>query len=281
MDWKTAIGNREQGELRVRGYPLRDLIGKLTYAQHLGLLLKGELPLPEEHVALDALLVATSDPRAEFLPNFVSRQATAAGNTLETSISTGLLMISGLSGDSVSGCMELILQTMDLVADGGLGLDEAALEMATRQLDGGALPAGFQEAGSEPDQVATHLVTLVQGLNLPLSGPIRVLRALEVALTIKLDSHAPISLAGAVAACLCELDLPPEMGNGFFLLGQLPALIAHYLEEKRTEHQGAPVEIGKVDYEGIEARELESAPLPSPAEASRPLGNIEPAEGIS
>ena len=42
--WKTAITEIGPGNIRVRGYHITDIMEKLTYAQAVYLILKGELP---------------------------------------------------------------------------------------------------------------------------------------------------------------------------------------------------------------------------------------------
>jgi citrate synthase len=41
----------------------------------------------------------------------------------------------------------------------------------------------------------------------------------------------PLNVDGAIAAVLCELCVPPEMGNGFFAIARTVELIAHVFDE--------------------------------------------------
>ena len=65
-----------------------------------------------------------------------------------------------------------------------------------------------------------------------------------------------ITLVGAMAAALCELNFSPEVGNAFLLLGRMPSLVAHYMEEKIRETPGRVVEPASVTYDGEAPREL-------------------------
>jgi citryl-CoA lyase len=256
MEWKTAIAEVKENEVRVRGYGLQDLMGKLTFSQMVALLLKGELPSPEEHILLDAILVAASERGALAPSALISRQASAAGSPVHSAVSAGLLSLSSETGLAVESCMFKILETMDLVAEKNKSLEEAAMEVVAATVGAGGRLPGFGTTAQEPDQVSTTLLELVEGLDLPLAGATGVIRALEVALAAQLDRHIPVNLSGAMAAALCELNYPPEVGNAFFLMGRLPGLVAHYVEERVREKPGRVVDASAVSYDGPASREL-------------------------
>jgi len=46
--WKTAITDIGPGKIRVRGYAIADIMEKLSYAEAVYLILKGQLPTPAE-----------------------------------------------------------------------------------------------------------------------------------------------------------------------------------------------------------------------------------------
>jgi citrate synthase len=256
MEWKTAIAEVKDNEVRVRGYALQDLIGKLTYSQVLALLLRGELPTPEEHILLDAILVAASERGAQAPSTLITRQAASAGAPVHSAVTAGLLSLSSETGLAVESCMSRIFDTMDLVSEKGMPLEDAAMAVVETALsDRGRLP-GFGTAAQEPDQVATTLLGLIEGLDLPLAGACSVVRALEVALAAQTDRHIPINLSGAIAAALCEMNFPAEVGNAFYLMGRLPGLVTHFVEERMRQKAGRLVSGSEAGYDGPEPREL-------------------------
>jgi citrate synthase len=256
MDWKSAISEVKDNEVRVRGYLLQDLIGKLTYSQMVALLLKGELPSPEEHIVLDALLVAASERGSQAPSALISRQAAAAGANVHAAISAGLLSLSDDTGLAIETCMQTIFETMDLVAEKSLSLEDAAMQIVSQYSAAGRRVPGFGTSSQESDQLAATLLGLVEALELPMAGATRVVHALEVALAAQRDRHIPLNLAGAMAAALCELNFPAQAGNAFFLMGRVPGLIAHVLEEKQREQPGRIVDPSSAGYDGVAAREL-------------------------
>ena len=61
LHWNTSITKIEPNKISVRGYPIADLLGNVSYPQMVYLLFKGELP--EENVGkmIDAILVSSVD----------------------------------------------------------------------------------------------------------------------------------------------------------------------------------------------------------------------------
>ena len=47
-NWKTAITKVESGKIHVKGYNITDIMEKLSYAETVFLILKGELPSKAE-----------------------------------------------------------------------------------------------------------------------------------------------------------------------------------------------------------------------------------------
>ena len=45
----------------------------------------------------------------------------------------------------------------------------------------------------------------------------------------------PINVDGALAAILYDLEIPPHLGNAFFMIARTPGLVAQISEEKERE----------------------------------------------
>ena len=59
--WSTAITDIAPGRIRVRGYAITDIMEKLSYAEAVFLILKGQLPSPAEAELMNAVLVSSID----------------------------------------------------------------------------------------------------------------------------------------------------------------------------------------------------------------------------
>jgi citrate synthase len=94
----------------------------------------------------------------------------------------------------------------------------------------GKRASGFGHRIHTKDPRTQKLFSLAEELGL--AGKfIRIARAVEKGLEEFLGKRLPINVDGAIAALLCELDIPPEIGNAFFIIARVPGLVAHVHEE--------------------------------------------------
>ena len=56
--WKTKVSKVGEHQILIRGYPLEEVIGNLTYTEAIYLTIRGELPTEREREMMDALLCA-------------------------------------------------------------------------------------------------------------------------------------------------------------------------------------------------------------------------------
>lgn len=59
--WTTSIIRMRPGEIRLRGYAVEDLIGRISYPQMVWLMTRGDLPNAAQASLLEAALVAGVD----------------------------------------------------------------------------------------------------------------------------------------------------------------------------------------------------------------------------
>src|SRR3712207_8028883 len=59
--WRTGISRIRPGEILLRGYPVEQLIGEVSFAEMIWLLLRGDLPSAAQRRLLEAALVAAVD----------------------------------------------------------------------------------------------------------------------------------------------------------------------------------------------------------------------------
>ena len=89
--WQTAICKVESGggheEIIVRGHRLGDLIGRISFAEVMFLMLQGRLPAPPQARVLDALLVASIE-HGIAPPSMISRCFASYGADLQVAVGT-------------------------------------------------------------------------------------------------------------------------------------------------------------------------------------------------
>ena len=78
--WRTAITEIKRGEIRVRGYDIVDMMGRLSFSDAVFLVLKGELPTKQESEMMRAILVSGIDHGATPPSVLSTRNVLSGGN---------------------------------------------------------------------------------------------------------------------------------------------------------------------------------------------------------
>jgi citrate synthase len=66
----------------------------------------------------------------------------------------------------------------------------------------------------------------------------------------------PINVDGAIAAILVDLEIPPDIGNAFFIMARIPGLVAQIFEEQTRERPMRRIHPTDVSYDGPGPRSL-------------------------
>jgi citrate synthase len=89
--WKTAITEIGPNTIRVRGYAVDELMGQVSFARVIYLVLRGELPTEPQGRLLDAMLVSCIDHGATPPSTLAARTAVSTGAPLNAALAAGLL----------------------------------------------------------------------------------------------------------------------------------------------------------------------------------------------
>jgi len=77
--WRTEIIEMSPGVIRFRGYPIEELIGRVSLAQMIWLMTRGELPSRAQGELLDAALMAGVDHGPQAPSIAIARMAATCG----------------------------------------------------------------------------------------------------------------------------------------------------------------------------------------------------------
>lgn len=230
--WRTALVETGPGVVRLRGYPIEDLMGRVSWASVVGLLLRGELPEEWERELLEAVLVAGVDhgPMAPSIA--IARMAATCGVSLSAAVAAGLAAIGDVHGGAGEQCMELLYR-VDRRRDETGQLGEA-VRAVLEEFGSERVPGFGHRIHREADPRAVRLGELVrrcadQGR---VSG--RFLEAaaeLEARLAERKGKRIPMNVDGAIAVALCELGFPARVGRAVFILSRCLGVVAHALEQ--------------------------------------------------
>ena len=227
--WRTSIIDMEPGKIEIRGNPIQDLIGTLSFAEMIWLMAMGTPIVGAQAKLFEAALVAAVDHGPQAPSIAAARMAATCGIGLQNAMATGLNML----GDVHGGAGEQALALYHHVErEGPEGLD-ASLSAWTSE-HGPYLP-GFGHRFHKPtDPRAPRLLALVddaadQGA---VSGTYAAIgRAIEKQLVDQKGKPVPMNIDGATAVIYAELGCPAPLARGFFGLSRSVGILAHAWEQ--------------------------------------------------
>ena len=228
--WETAISDIAPGQIVLRGHRVEDLIGNISYAGMVGLLV-GNLKLSEVQAGLlEAALVAGVDHGVRAPSIAAARMAATCGIPLNCAVATGINLLGNDHGGAGEQCMEMLYE----VGDADVGAEVAARTVDTRLRVGANVPGfGHQlhKAGDPRRAPLLHLVEQAQAAG-EVSGRYKeAALAVEVALSAAKGRDLTMNIDGATAMIYCELGFPSLAGKGLFSLSRGVGIVAHALEE--------------------------------------------------
>src|SRR5215475_13836622 len=99
------------GIIRFRGFPIEQLIGRVSFPQMIWLMLKGDLPSAEQGALLEAALVAAVDHGPQAPSIAIGRMAVTCGLPLNGAMASAINVLDDIHGGAGQQCM-LLLQAI-------------------------------------------------------------------------------------------------------------------------------------------------------------------------
>ncbi len=253
--WKTAITKIEPNKVAVRGYPIDQLMGRISFGEMVYLVLKGDLPTPEVGKLMDAILVSSVDHGATPPSALAARTVASGGAPLTTAIAAGIMAINKHHGGAIEGCMRVLQEVVEYKREKGLDAPTAAREkMAEFRAKKMRVP-GYGHRVHSDDPRTRRLFALAEEVGVA-GEYIEMAHALRQAIQESLGRDLPMNVDGGIAAVLCELGFPPELGNGFFAISRTVGLTAQVYEEQTRERPMRKISPTAQEYDGPPEREF-------------------------
>jgi citrate synthase len=255
LHWKTAITSVQPNKIRLRGYAMDQLMGKISFSQAIYLVLKGELPSPEVGRLMDAIFVSSVDHGAGPPSVLAARTVASTGAELHAAIAAGVLAISRYHGGAIEEGMNFFLAIGRRAGEKKISEEEAAKEILAEMKARGERASGFGHRVHTQDPRTEKLFSLAEELGLA-GACVRIARTVESVLKETLGKPLPINVDGAIAAVLGDLGIPPEIGNAFFIIARVPGLVAHIQEERTRMRPMRKIHPSDFEYDGPGEREV-------------------------
>jgi citrate synthase len=255
LHWKTAITDVKPNKIALRGYPVDQLMGQITFSQAIYLVLKGEMPNPEVGRLIDAIFVSSVDHGGSPPSVLAARTVKSTGAALNSSIAAGILAISKYHGGAIEEGMRLFKEIAGMMNEKDLSREQATRKVLLEMKENKKRASGFGHRLHTKDPRTNRLFDLAEKLGLA-GQHIQIALSVERALVEISGRALPINVDGAIAAVLCDLDIPPEIGNAFFIIARVPGLVAHIQEESTRMKPMRKIHPQDFEYDGPKERDF-------------------------
>ena len=250
--WATSIIEMRPGMIRYRGYAIEDLIGRISFAEMVWLLTRGELPKPAHAKLLEAALVAAVDHGPQAPSIAVARMAMTCGVGINNAMASAINVLGDIHGGAGEQCVVFYNRIANrLDRKNTKTVNRPAVEAAvTAEMDALAQQGishvpGFGHRFHPTDPRAPKLLKLVD--QAAKSGHVSGLfaaigRSVEKVLAQQKHRKIPMNIDGATAVVFAELGFPPPLCRGLFVLSRSVGALAHAWEESQSgERNKGPI----------------------------------------
>ena len=256
--WTTSITEILPNQVRLRGHDIADLMGNMSFGAAVYLILKGKKPSDQVAQLVDAILVSSIDHGATPPSALAARTAASTGAPLGSCVAAGLLHINQFHGGAIEECARQLGHILSQVEDkdGDGELDGVATAVVEEMKASGKRLSGFGHRIHKHDPRAARLFELAEQAGVK-GQHIEAARAVERVFQ-SAGKNLPINVDGAIGAILADLGFEPQVMNGFFMMARLPGLVAHAIEEKKTQRPMRKIDPVDHVYDGRSASQNES-----------------------
>ncbi|CAN7338753.1 citryl-CoA lyase [Mesorhizobium sp. LjRoot246] len=243
--WQTDIIEMRPGVIRLRGYEIQDLIGRVSFPAMIWLMLRGELPSEDQASLLGIALGAAVDHGPQAPSIAIARMAATCGVGINSAMASAINVL----GDVHGGAGEQALSFYGDIAvaiDAGMTLNEAVPARLDRFFaeEKGYVP-GLGHRFHPIDPRAPRLLELTR--EFAERGVVNgrfadIAEAIEADVARRKGKKIPLNIDGATAVIYGELGFPPALTRGLFVLSRSVGILAHAWEQsQQAERNKGPL----------------------------------------
>ncbi|WP_171235125.1 citryl-CoA lyase [Ruegeria sp. HKCCA6837] len=226
--WTTSIIDMEPGRIDMRGEPIQDLIGNVSFSEMILFMVRGDRPSDAQARLFEAALVAAVDHGPQAPSIATARMAVTCGLPLNNAMASAVNML----GDIHGGAGEQAVALYHFVAEHTGGLEQALDDWI--ESEGKILPGFGHRFHTPTDPRAPRLMTMVSDAvhDQACDGRfMQIGQAIEVELARRKGKPVPMNIDGATAVIYAELGFAPPLARGLFCLSRSVGILAHAWEQ--------------------------------------------------
>ena len=229
--WRTSIIDMEPGRITLRGHPIEELIGTVSFPQMIWLMLRGTIPTDAEARLLEAALVAAVDHGPQAPSIATARMAVTCGVPLNGAMASAINLLDDVHGGAGEQAVALYH------AIHARGLDALPETVAAWRAKHGKYVPGFGHRFHTPcDPRAPRLMALARDAaeaGAVTGDFIAVGEVIEAHLADLRGAPVPMNIDGATAVIFAELGFEAELARGIFVLSRSVGILAHAREQQK------------------------------------------------
>ena len=233
--WQTAIIDMEPGRIDIRGRPIQELIGNVTFPQMVWLMLRGDLPNEAQAKLLEAALVSAVDHGPQAPSIAAARMAATCGVGLNNALATGVNVLGDVHGGAGEQAVEVFQDIGVRIAEGAALADGVRDGVAAFKEAGGKFVPGYGHRFHKPvDPRAPRILALAdeaRDAGVVSGRYVAIAREIESQLQAARGKPVPLNIDGATAAIYAELGFEAPLARALFCLSRSVGILAHAWEQ--------------------------------------------------
>ena len=257
--WQTAIckvvSNGDTEEIVIRGHRMSELIGKVSFAEMMFLMLQGKMPTEQQARTFDALLVASIE-HGIAPPTMIARCFASDGTSIQSAIGAGVTAF----GDRMGGLGEQMAQLLverlpphldnDGPSDEILAHEARSIVEHARQTRTRVPGYGIPLHSMDPRAPKVLEVAKQEGVY---GSYCRFGKAIEEAIAHARGGRAiPMNLDGVSAVVALDLGFDWKATRMFLITPRTVSFGAHFLEEREQDSTWRHLPAEQIAYVGKE-----------------------------
>jgi citrate synthase len=230
--WRTGIAYKTRDRIVIRGYDLNELTGRVSFAEMIYLIFRGELPPAAHGRMLDAVLGNFAEHA--FSPSSAAARFVMAGGVpLHVAAAGGLLALGDLhaTGDRPA---QIFQAGVKRAGRDGVALPEMAERIVREYRERKERMAGFHHPQHIRDPRTHRLLELADQLGVT-GDHVTLARSMEEATEKVVGRRLYLNAPGAIGAICSDLGFEPTLVKAIAVVSRCVGIVAHSYEEMSRE----------------------------------------------